>query len=154
METTAYSTKYPFKVLKLMNGEDVLCKVLEEYKDALVIEYPMSVVKNQVMENEHSIVEHTGLQRWMNFTHDKSFVILKEKILSLGDLAPEVTLYYKHICKRISVEEAQEPTTEEEAQIKMQSNMEEMVKAVAAHEGLEESDIPGNMFPLDKSKLH
>ena len=154
MESTAYSTKYPFKVLKLMNGEDVLCKVLEEYKDALVIEYPMSVVKNQVMENEHSIVEHTGLQRWMNFTHDKSFVILKEKILSLGDLAPEVTLYYKHICKRISVEEAQEPTTEEEAQIKMQSNMEEMVKAVAAHEGLEESDIPGNMFPLDKSKLH
>ena len=154
METTAYSTKYPFKVLKLMNGEDVLCKVLEEYKDALVIEYPMSVVKNQVMENEHSIVEHTGLQRWMNFTHDKSFVILKEKILSLGDLAPEVTLYYKHICKRISVEEAQEPTTEEEAQIKMQSNMEEMVKAVAAHEGLEESDIPGNMVPLDKSKLH
>ena len=154
METTAYSTKYPFKVLKLMNGEDVLCKVLEEYKDALVIEYPMSVVKNQVMENEHSIVEHTGLQRWMNFTHDKSFVILKEKILSLGDLAPEVTLYYKHICKRISVEEAHEPTTEEEAQIKMQSNMEEMVKAVAAHEGLEESDLPVNVFPLDKSKLH
>ena len=154
MESTAYSTKYPFKVLKLMNGEDVLCKVLEEYKDALVIEYPMSVVKNQVMENEHSIVEHTGLQRWMNFTHDKSFVILKERILTLGDLAPEVTLYYKHICKRISVEESHEPSNEEEAQIKMQSNMEEMVKAVAAHEGLEESDIPGNMFPLDKSKLH
>ena len=154
MESTAYSTKYPFKVLKLMNGEDVLCKVLEEYKDALVIEYPMSVVKNQIMESNDHIVEHTGLQRWMNFTHDKSFVILKEKILSLGDLAPEVTLYYKHICKRISFEESHEPTTEEEAQIKMQSNMEEMVKAVAAHEGLEESDIPGNMFPLDKSKLH
>ena len=154
MEHTAYNTGNPFKVLKMINGEDVLCKILEEYKDALVVEYPMSVVKNQVMENEHSIVEHTGLQRWMNFTHDKSFVILKEKILSLGDLAPEVTLYYKHICKRISVEEAQEPTTEEEAQIKMQSNMEEMVKAVAAHEGLEESDLPVNVFPLDKSKLH
>ena len=154
MESTAYSTKYPFKVLKLMNGEDVLCKVLEEYKDALVIEYPMSVVKNQVMENEHSIVEHTGLQRWMNFTHDKSFLILKEKILSLGDLAPEVTLYYKHICKRISFEESHEPTTEEEAQIKMQSNMEEMAKVVAAHEGLEESDLPDTMFPPDKSKLH
>ena len=154
MEPTAYSSKNPFKVLKMMNGEDVLCKVLEEYKDALVIEYPMSVVKNQVVENEHSIVEHTGLQRWMNFTHDKSFLILKERILTLGDLAPEVTLYYKHICKRISVEESHEPSNEEEAKIKLQSNMEEMVKAVAAHEGLEESDIPGNMFPLDKSKLH
>ena len=154
MESTAYTSKNPFKVLKMMNGDDVLCKVLEEYKDALVIEYPMSVVKNQIMESPDHIVEHTGLQRWMNFTHDKSFLILKEKILSLGDLAPEVTLYYKHICKRISFEESHEPTTEEEAQIKMQSNMEEMVKAVAAHEGLEESDLPDNMFPLDKSKLH
>ena len=154
MESTAYTSKNPFKVLKMMNGDDVLCKVLEEYKDALVIEYPMSVVKNQIMESPDHIVEHTGLQRWMNFTHDKSFLILKEKILSLGDLAPEVTLYYKHICKRISFEESHEPTTEEEAQIKMQSNMEEMVKAVAAHEGLEESDLPVNVFPLDKSKLH
>ena len=154
MESTAYTSKNPFKVLKMMNGEDVLCKVLEEYKDALVIEYPMSVVKNQVVENEHSIVEHTGLQRWMNFTHDKSFLILKERILTLGDLAPEVTLYYKHICKRISVEESHEPSNEEEAKIKLQSNMEEMVKAVAAHEGLEESDLPDTMFPPDKSKLH
>ena len=154
MEPTAYSSKNPFKVLKMMNGEDVLCKVLEEYKDALVIEYPMSVVKNQVVENEHSIVEHTGLQRWMNFTHDKSFLILKERILTLGDLAPEVTLYYKHICKRISVEESHEPSNEEEAKIKLQSNMEEMVKAVAAHEGLEEWDLPDNIVSLDKSKLH
>ena len=154
MEPTAYSSKNPFKVLKMMNGEDVLCKVLEEYKDALVIEYPMSVVKNQVVENEHSIVEHTGLQRWMNFTHDKSFLILKERILTLGDLAPEVTLYYKHICKRISVEESHERSNEEEAKIKLQSNMEEMVKAVAAHEGLEEWDLPDNIVSLDKSKLH
>ena len=104
MEETAYTSKNPFKVLKMMNGEDVLCKVLEEYKDALVIEYPMSVVKNQIMEANDHIVEHTGLQRWMNFTHDKSFLILKEKILSFGDLAPEVTLYYKHICRKISFE--------------------------------------------------
>ena len=86
MESTAYKSGYPFKVLKMMNGEDVLCKVLEEYKDALVVEYPMSVVKNQIMESNDHIVEHTGLQRWMNFTHDKSFLILKEKILSLGDM--------------------------------------------------------------------
>jgi len=33
MESTAYTSKNPFKVLKMMNGEDVLCKVLEEYKD-------------------------------------------------------------------------------------------------------------------------
>ena len=152
MESTAYNTGNPFKVIKMVNGEDVLCKILEEYKDALVVEYPMSVVKNQIVEAENHIVEHTGLQRWMNFTHDKSFLILKEKILSLGDLAPEVTLYYKHICKRISVEESREPTDEEEAMMKLQDNMETIVEALGGDDG--DSNLPSRVFPLDKSKLH
>ena len=155
MEQTAYNTGNPFKVIKMVNGEDVLCKILEEYKDALVVEYPMSVVKNQIVEAENHIVEHTGLQRWMNFTHDKSFLILKEKILSLGDLAPEVTLYYKHICKKISVEESREPTDEEEAMMKLQDNMETLVE-VLGDANVEDGDsiLPSRVFPLDKSKLH
>ena len=155
MKGTSHTSSNPFKIIKMVNGDDVICKIAEEYKDALVIEYPMSVVKNQIMESNDHIVEHTGLQRWMNFTHDKSFVILKEKILSLGDLAPEVTLYYKHICKRISVEESREPTDEEEAMMKMQDNMETLVEALGDvdMEG-GDSKLPSNVFPLDKSKLH
>ena len=155
MEQTAYNTGNPFKVIKMVNGEDVLCKILEEYKDALVVEYPMSVVKNQIVEAENHIVEHTGLQRWMNFTHDKSFLILKEKILSLGDLAPEVTLYYKHICKKISVEESAEPTDEDEALMKLRDNMETLVEALGGPD-MEDGDskVPSSVFPLDKSKLH
>ena len=155
MEPTAYNTGNPFKVIKMVNGEDVLCKILEEYKDALVVEYPMSVVKNQIVEAENHIVEHTGLQRWMNFTHDKSFLILKEKILSLGDLAPEVTLYYKHICKRMTLEESKEPTDEEEAMMKLQDNMETIVEALGSVD-MEDGDskVPSSVFPLDKSKLH
>ena len=155
MEQTAYNTGNPFKVIKMVNGEDVLCKILEEYKDALVVEYPMFVVKNQIVEAENHIVEHTGLQRWMNFTHDKSFLILKEKILSLGDLAPEVTLYYKHICKKISVEESAEPTDEDEALMKLRDNMETLVEALGGPD-MEDGDskVPSSVFPLDKSKLH
>ena len=88
----------------------------------------------------------------MNFTHDKSFLILKEKILSLGDLAPEVTLYYKHICKKISVEESREPTDEEEAMMKLKDNMETLVEALGGEDG--DSNLPSGIFPLDKSKLH
>ena len=155
MEKTAYVSGNPFKVIKMMNGEDVLCKVLEEYKDALVVEYPMAVVKNQIVERENHIVEHTGLQRWMNFTHDKSFLILKEKILTLGDLAPEVTLYYKHICKRMTIEESNEPTDEEEAMMKLKDNMESLVEALGGADMEDgDSNLPSSVFPLDKSKLH
>jgi len=150
METTAYNSGNPFKIIKMINGEDVLCKILEEYKDALVVEYPMSVVKNQIVEQENHIVEHTGLQRWVNFTHDKSFLILKEKIITLGDLAPEVTLYYKHICKRMTLEENKEPTTEDEAMMQLQDNIESLAKALSD----DEIELPVGSFKLDKSKLH
>ena len=154
MEQTAYKTGNPFKVLKMSNGEDVLCKVLEEYKDALVVEYPMSVVKNNIVEQDNHIVEHTGLQRWMNFTHDRAFLILKEKIMTLGDLAPEVTLYYKHICKRITVEGSKEPTSEDEAMMRLQDNVESLLEHLNADpediEGLEDTHV----FPMDKTKLH
>ena len=154
MESTAWKSGNPFKVIKMMNGEDVLCKVLEEYKDALVVEYPMSVVKNQIVERDNHIVEHTGLQRWMNFTHDKSFLILKEKIMTLGDLAPEVTLYYKHICKRITIEESKEPTSEDEAMMRLQDNMESLLEHLNGDPEVLEELKDSSVFPLDKSKLH
>ena len=154
MEATAWKSSNPFKILKLSNGEDVLCKVLEEYKDALVVEYPMSVVKNQIVERDNHIVEHTGLQRWMNFTHDKSFLILKEKIMTLGDLAPEVTLYYKHICKRITIEESKEPTSEDEAMMRLQDNMESLLEHLNGDPEVLEELKDSSVCPLDKSKLH
>ena len=114
----------------------------------------MSVVKNNIVEQDNHIVEHTGLQRWMNFTHDRAFLILKEKIMTLGDLAPEVTLYYKHICKRITVEEGKEPTTEDEAMMRLQDNVETLLEHLGADadglEGLEDTHV----FPMDKTKLH
>ena len=79
MKDTASHSSNPFKILKMINGEDIICKIAEEYSDVLVVEYPMAIVKNQVMENENNIVEHTGLQRWMNYTHDTSFIIPKER---------------------------------------------------------------------------
>ena len=154
MEQTAYKTGNPFKVLKMSNGEDVLCKVLEEYKDALVVEYPMSVVKNNIVEQDNHIVEHTGLQRWMNFTHDRAFLILKEKIMTLGDLAPEVTLYYKHICKRIGIEESKEPTNEDEAMMRLQDNVESLLEHLNADPDDIEDLKDAHVFPMDKTKIH
>jgi len=151
MRETAHNSAYPFKIIKMINGEDVICKIAEEYKDAYVVEYPMSIVKNQVMENENSIVEHTGLQRWMNYTHDTSFIIPKERILSLGNLAPDVTIYYKHIRKRLEKEDQSSPNSEDEAVEKMQANVERLMHIMG-----EDPDLPDNVFPFagDKTKLH
>ena len=152
MRETAHTSSNPFKIIKMVNGDDVICKIAEEYKDALVIEYPMSIVKNQVMENENSIVEHTGLQRWMNYTHDTTFVIPKERIICLGNMAPDVTLYYKHVCKRLEFETHQEPSNEDEAMEKMKENVDKLVQMMGDDEHDESNVVP--FVPMDKSKLH
>jgi len=151
MKETSHTSPNPFKIIKMINGDDIICKITEEYKDALVVEYPMSIVKNQVMENEEQIVEHTGLQRWMNYTHDTTFVIPKERIICLGNMAPDVTLYYKHVCKRLEFETNQEPSSEDEAMSKMKENVDRLVQLMG--DGDEESNVVP-FAPIDKSKLH
>ena len=105
MEIASKENSTPYKVIKLINGDDIFCKILQEYTDAIVVECPMSINKHQVMDTPEHIVEHTGLQRWINFTHDTSFVIDKQKIIAFGNLAPEVVVYYKIIKSKVKAEE-------------------------------------------------
>ena len=119
----------PYKIIKMVNGDDVLCKILQEYSDALVVECPMSVTKQRTIDSEEHIVEHTGLERWINFTNDIKFVIDKEKILGFGNLAPEVIVYYKMISGKAKEEiglESGESKDEEQILNKIRANVERL----------------------------
>ena len=153
MKETTDQAPNPFKIMKMINGEDIICKIMEEYSDALVVEYPMSIVKNQVVESEDQIVEHTGLQRWMNYTHDTTFVIPKERIICLGNMAPDVTMYYKHVCKKLEFETNQEPSNEDEAMEKMKENVDKLVQLMG-DDVVDETSNVVPFVPMDKSKLH
>ena len=41
-----------FKLIKLVNGDDILCKILEEYSDALIVDLPLIIRKQDTMTNE------------------------------------------------------------------------------------------------------
>ena len=130
MEIATKENSTPYKIIKLINGDDIFCKILQEYTDAIVVEYPMSINRHQVMDTPEHIVEHTGLQRWMNFTHDNSFVIDKQKIIGFGNLAPEVVVYYKMVTKKIKAEEDGETGDVEHDELvkQMQENVSKLEK--------------------------
>ena len=164
MTTTLYLLNYinsimenqqitnPFKVIKMDNGEDVVCKIITEYKDAFIVERPMAITENQQYHEElGEIVSQTGLARWMNFTNDIHFLIAKRKILSMANLAPEVSFYYKNICEKLTVAEKSQLKTEEEVVDKMKQlrgNLEDLVSEL----GDDSNVLP--FSPPDKSKLH
>ena len=133
----------PYKIIKMINGEDILCKILQEYSDAVVVECPMSVTRQQVMDSPEHMVEHTGLQRWINFTNDVKFVIDKEKIMGFGNLAPEVIVYYKMISGKAKEEAGIESdNSEDENKImeKIRVNVDRLEQIMEASEHTEESD--------------
>ena len=137
-----------YKVLKLMDGSDVLCKILQEYEDALVVECPMQVSRQRVHDRPDHIVEHTGLQRWISFTNDTQFVIAKEKILGSADLSPEVMIYYKMISRKAKAEALQDQmehqdTTEEETLDKLRANIERLQQIMEGESNpdIDEEDI-------------
>ena len=132
----------PYKILKMMDGSDVLVKILQEYSDALVVETPMSVTKQQTFDRPDHVVEHTGLQRWINFTNDIKFVIDKQKILGFANLAPEVAVYYKMIAKKAKEEagmETQSNDSDEEVMAKIRSNIDRLAQIM---DGDEEGEDP------------
>ena len=145
---------YPYKVLKLTSGEDVICKILKEFSDALVIERPMSIAENmQFNEELGEVVNQTGLQRWLNFTNDTEFVVAKDKVLAVANLAPEVTYYYKHLVEKLVKHEEHQPKDVEEVSKKMKEMRKNLSEMFEEGEDSEES----NVLPfksMDKSKLH
>lgn len=161
-----------YKVLKLVDGADVICKVVEEYADALTVERPFAVKTTQHFDQDNQqMVDHTGFGRWMNFTNDKEFVIFKKRILSMGNLAPEVRFYYKHLVSKLMVEEQNQIQTEEEALAKMkhlqdavaelstdESNLSELQSALGKiTEDDDRFDTDSNVLyfrPTNKDKLH
>ena len=123
------ASESPYKIIKMINGDDVLCKILQEYSDALVVECPMSVTKQHTYDRPDHIVEHTGLQRWVNFTNDVKFVINKEKILGWGNLAPEVIVYYRMISNKAKEEsgiEVDNNETDDELLDKVRHNIDRL----------------------------
>jgi|TARA_Y100000034_G_scaffold112111_1_gene145783 hypothetical protein len=149
-ETKTLDTS-PFKVLKLDNGEDVICKILHEYTDAVVVERPMAIAENpHFNEQLGEVITHTGLQHWMNFTNDTEFAIAKKRIIAVGNLAPEVGFYYKQICKKLALRDEDNPKDETELKNRIQA-LNEIMKNVNTEEDGPKKVI---QFPLDKTKLH
>ena len=142
-------SKSEYKVLKLVDGNDILCKLLSEYDDAIVVECPLQVTKQIVSEKREHTIEHTGLQRWMSFTNDINFVIEKHKILSSADLSPEVTLYYKMIAKKSKEESIEEQSadgdkTEEELLDRLRGNIERLTNLMEGDGEYDEEEILDN----------
>ena len=63
-----------YSVLKLSNGEDIVCRVVEASKERIKIEDPLLLDVQQITDEDGRIKESVGLLRWIKpFTEEEEY---------------------------------------------------------------------------------
>ena len=101
-----------YTVLKLANGEDIICEVdFEQYnvekeltKRVYEIQNPLLITHTKEMSPE-GIREGLSLSRWFQpFTEQKYFSIPATTVVTSAAASPGLTKYYEYVLKRIVTE--------------------------------------------------
>ena len=109
-----------YTVLKLANGEDIICEVdFEEYnveteltKRVYEIQNPLLITHTKEMSPE-GVREGLSLSRWFQpFTEQKYFTIPATTVVTSAAASPGLSKYYEYVLKRIG-DEYDEIVTEE-----------------------------------------
>ena len=109
-----------YTVLKLANGEDIICEVdFEQYDDSkdllkrvYEIQNPLLMTHTREMSPE-GLREGLSLSRWFQpFTEQKYFSIPATSVVVSAEASPGLARYYEYVLKRIG-DEIDDIVTEE-----------------------------------------
>ena len=98
-----------YTVLKLSNGEDIICEVdYEQYDVAADLPQRVFEIQNPLLmihtRERHSDGIHEGLSlsRWVQpYTEQKYFSIPAISVVTSAEASPGLSKYYEHVLKRI-----------------------------------------------------
>ena len=97
MNTTA-----PYKIVKLTNGEEIVCQLGDdidngEYK----VNFPLKMEVHSVQTKEGP-VDSLNLSRWIGpYTEQSIFSIKSDHVLLVANASPGLSRYYEHVIKEI-----------------------------------------------------
>ena len=91
-----------YSVLKLSNGEDIVCRIVEASKEKVKVEDPLLLDVQQITDKQGKIKESVGLIRWINpFTEEEEYFIEKNSIVITVPASSGLSKYYEHVLKRL-----------------------------------------------------
>jgi len=108
--------------IKLVSGEELLSMVTsvhDENGDYLIVENPIEV-EEVMLPNKQAGAK---VQPWMKFSREEQFVIPKDKIITIVEVAEEVAVFYHMSLRKLNTDfitDAKEKiSTVDEARIKL-----------------------------------
>tara|TARA_R100001377_G_scaffold60436_1_gene36659 strand:- start:47 stop:463 length:417 start_codon:yes stop_codon:yes gene_type:complete len=112
-----------YKIVKLSNGDNIICEAVEHINDSYIIKTPLKMeVVHDDDDNGH--MESLHLSAWISpFTENKYFEIKENHVIVITEASIGLSAYYKNIIQKQNkfteqilgdeLELADEPTDEE-----------------------------------------
>ena len=89
--------------IKLVSGEEILSMVTsvhDENGDYLIVENPIEV-EEVILPNKQA---GARVQPWMKFSREEQFVIPKEHIITIVEVAEEVAIFYHMSLRKLNTD--------------------------------------------------
>ena len=99
-----------YKVIKLLNGEEIICQLSDDIvDDSYEVTHPLKMqVQSQITNN--GVVESLNLSRWIGpYTEQSLFSIKMSHVLTVADASEGLCRYYDHVMR--SIEKLDHPDT-------------------------------------------
>ena len=123
-----------YTVLKLANGEDIICEVDYEQYDSEVspsqrvfeIQNPLLMVATRRVEDD-GVREGLSLSRWVEpFTEQKYFSIPATSVITSAEASPGLVKYYEYVLNRMEhyFDEGSLPSDEDLDEIELEEDEE------------------------------
>lgn len=139
-----------YNVLKLANGEDILCNVVETQQGQLKIEAPL-LMETISKVTQKGVVESLALGRWIQpYSDEDFFYIEKNSVVIMTPASAGLSRYYEHIIKNTAKLGLKENGPSEEELQTIEDEMDEQ-EALVDKEDL--TDILEN-FEVDNKTFH
>ncbi len=130
-----------YKIIKLVNGENIVCIVDQTSIDeGYEISFPLQIKTYPVMTKKGP-VEQCNLTRWVQpFTEESFFHIKPSDIILIAEASPGIAAYYEQVLRLIN-------KWDDEDMQKFQTDLEtgemqfEIEEELAAEEEMEEAEL-------------
>ena len=130
-------------MVKLSNGEDIICNVEDDSDSLLRISSPLKM-ETYNRTTEKGMVESLGLSRWIQpYSDEDEFVIQKNTIVLMTPVSAGLKRYYEYVLRNMEdmIEKDTGPTEKEIKVIEREEKIEDL-----------ENDLDEMEAILDKQK--
>ena len=139
-----------YQIIKLKNGEDLICNVLDNENGRLKVSSPLKMeTVNRI--SKKGLTESLALTRWIQpYSDEEHFFIESNSIIIMTPASVGMTRYYEYVLKSydgLVLKEAKEETVEKIKTEKQKSSKLEV------DDDLTESDLKDYLFS-DKKTIH